>query len=179
MRLSGSFVKYIIAFDNDDIHWVIAIKSGPNWGNSSQIKKMKDDFDEAKRRFHSSNHKGQIRCINGCCYGLDRNPYKSGDYWKYCGQKFWEFISGSPTLYAELIDALGHKAQESSELFDIGYVQTRARLFDELAGLGIVHEDGTINWRALAEISAKPAPRKRKKTAITQEEAAKIGLRLD
>jgi len=32
-----------------------------------------------------------IVAVNGCCYGRDNRPDK-GDYLKYCGQRFWEFI---------------------------------------------------------------------------------------
>ena len=29
---------------------------------------------------------------------IDRNPDK-GEYFKYCGQEFWNFISGEKNLY--------------------------------------------------------------------------------
>ena len=31
-----------LEFDADGVKYIVSIKSGPNWGNSSQIKKMKD-----------------------------------------------------------------------------------------------------------------------------------------
>jgi len=34
-----------LEFNKDNIRYIVAIKSGPNWGNSSQIRKMQDDFD--------------------------------------------------------------------------------------------------------------------------------------
>src|SRR5690606_3135115 len=33
-----------LEFDLDGIRYIVAIKSGPNWGNSSQITKMQSDF---------------------------------------------------------------------------------------------------------------------------------------
>ena len=33
-----------LEFDKDGTRYILAIKSGPNWGNSSQIRKMKEDF---------------------------------------------------------------------------------------------------------------------------------------
>ena len=33
-----------LEFDNDDKRYIVNIKSGPNWGNSSQISKMVTDF---------------------------------------------------------------------------------------------------------------------------------------
>jgi len=36
-----------LKFDKDNIRYIVNIKSGPNWGNSSQISKMKSDFKTA------------------------------------------------------------------------------------------------------------------------------------
>lgn len=38
-----------LEFDKDNIRYIITIKSGPNWGNSSQIGKMTADFKQQKR----------------------------------------------------------------------------------------------------------------------------------
>ena len=38
-----------LEFDKNFIHYIVSIKSGPNWGNSSQINRMKDNF---KKRNH-------------------------------------------------------------------------------------------------------------------------------
>ncbi len=90
-----------LEFDKDDIRYIVTIKSGPNWGNSSQIKKMQTDFKTAKKTLRTSNSLLNIVAINGCCYGKDNNSDK-GDYYKYCGQKFWNFISGNENLYVEI-----------------------------------------------------------------------------
>lgn len=34
-----------LEFNKDNIRYIVAIKSGPNWGNSSQIRKMQDDLE--------------------------------------------------------------------------------------------------------------------------------------
>ena len=36
-----------LEFNKDYKRYIVAIKSGPNWGNSSQIRKMQDDFRKA------------------------------------------------------------------------------------------------------------------------------------
>lgn len=38
-----------LEFASDNIRYIVSIKSGPNWGNSSQINKMKTDFITAKK----------------------------------------------------------------------------------------------------------------------------------
>lgn len=109
-----------LEFDNDGIRYIINIKSGPNWGNSSQIAKMKADFKIAQRTLRTSNSKLSISCVNGCCYGRDNNHDK-GDYFKYCGQKFWQFISGNSDLYTEIIEPLGYQAKERNDDFIRAY----------------------------------------------------------
>ena len=73
-----------LEFNAGSIRYIVAIKSGPNWGNSSQIRKMKEDFRKAQRTIRTSNSKIRIVAVNGCCYGRDNNPDK-GEYYKYCG----------------------------------------------------------------------------------------------
>ena len=38
-----------LEFDKENIRYIVTIKSGNNWGNSSQIKKMISDFKTAKK----------------------------------------------------------------------------------------------------------------------------------
>ena len=111
-----------LEFDKDNIRYIVTIKSGSNWGNSSQIKKMLSDFKTAKRTLRTSNSQINVVAINGCCYGVDRNPDK-GEYFKYCGQEFWYFISEEENLYTELIEPLGYKAREKNEDFMLSYTQ--------------------------------------------------------
>ena len=77
-----------LEFDKDNVRYIVNIKSGPNWGNSSQISKMKSDFKTAQRTLRTSNSNLMVVSINGCGYGIDNRPDK-GDYFKYCGQEFW------------------------------------------------------------------------------------------
>src|SRR3989338_2079224 len=95
-----------LEFSKDGINYIISIKSGPNWGNSRQIARMKDDFKRAKRILGTNVSRQKVIAVNGCCYGKDDNPDK-GDYLKLCGQRFWEFISGNENLYTDIIEPLG------------------------------------------------------------------------
>jgi len=115
-RKSG-IVGIDLEFDKDDIRYIVTIKSGPNWGNSSQIEKLIADFKTAKRTLRTSNSQLNVVAINGCCYGRDNQPDK-GDYFKYCGQKFWHFISNDSELYTKLIEPIGHQAKERNDEFE-------------------------------------------------------------
>ena len=44
-----------LEFDKGHARHIVTIKSGPNWGNSSQIAKMKSDFLTASRTLRTSN----------------------------------------------------------------------------------------------------------------------------
>ena len=103
----SSAVGIDLEFEKDNIRYIISIKSGPNWGNSSQIAKMLDNFRQAKRILSTSTSSTNVVAVNGCCYGKDRRPNK-GDYFKFCGQEFWRFISGDGDLYTDIIEPLGH-----------------------------------------------------------------------
>jgi hypothetical protein len=140
-----------LEFDNNDVRYIITIKSGPNWGNSSQIAKMRADFKTAKKALRTSNSQLNIVAINGCCYGRDNRPDK-GDYFKYCGQRFWHFISGEENLYTGIIEPLGHKAKEKNEQFLESYNQILNKFTFEFGDEFCV--DGKINWEKLVQFNS-------------------------
>jgi len=139
-------------FDNDHVRYIVNIKSGPNWGNSSQISKMKADFRTAQKTLRTSNAKLSIICVNGCCYGRDNNPDK-GDYYKYCGQRFWDFISGNPKLYTDIIEPLGHQAKERNHEFLDAY-SSRINKFTLEFGKHFCDDKGAIDWVRLVEFNS-------------------------
>ncbi len=140
-----------LEFDNDGIRYIVSIKSGPNWGNSRQITKMREDFKRAARVLRTSNSSVHVNAVNGCCYGRDSRPDK-GDYFKYCGQHFWEFVSGDPDMYTEIIEPLGHKAKEKNESFDKQY----AKVINQFTQLFMEHfcTNGEIIWEELVKFSS-------------------------
>jgi hypothetical protein len=148
-----------LEFDKDGIRYIVTIKSGPNWGNSSQIDKMRADFKTAQKTLRTSNSKLNIIAVNGCCYGRDNKPDK-GDYFKYCGQKFWEFISGDAELYLKIIEPLGHKAKERNDDFIQSYSQMINKFTKEFADTFCL-DNGSIDWDKLVRFnSASIAPKK-------------------
>lgn len=109
-----------LEFERDNIIYIVSIKSGPNWGNSSQIQKMIDNFKKAQRILKTSNSRVNIQAVNGCCYGRENQPIKD-DYLKLCGQEFWSFISGNERLYIDIVEPLGYRAKERNEEFSEEY----------------------------------------------------------
>lgn len=136
-----------LEFNKEGCHYLVAIKSGPNWGNSSQIKRLVDEFKSAKRTLRTSRHNIQVEAVNGCCYGKDRSPDK-GDYFKYCGQDFWEFISGEPSLYTELIEPLSTDAKFRNDEF-ISQYNKKINIFVREFIESFCREDGSIDWEKI------------------------------
>jgi Type II restriction endonuclease EcoO109I len=143
-----------LEFDDKKIRYIVTIKSGPNWGNNSQINKMKLDFQTAIKTLRTSNSKLNIIPVNGCCYGKDNNPDKNGIYFKYCGQMFWEFISGDKELYTKLIKPLGYKAKEKNEEYDESYAKVINRFTRDFSQEFCL-KDGSINWNKLVSFNSK------------------------
>ena len=141
-----------LEFDKDNIRYIVAIKSGPNWGNSSQIGKLLTDFKTAKKTLRTSNSQLNVVAVNGCCYGRDNKPDK-GEYFKFCGQKFWEFISGDIELYTKIVEPLGHKAKERNDDFIKSYAQMINKFTKEFAN-EFCKENGDIDWDKLVRFNS-------------------------
>ncbi len=141
-----------LEFDKEGKRFIVNIKSGPNWGNSSQIAKMKSDFKTAAKTLRTSNSGIQVVAVNGCCYGKNTTS-DQGDYFKYCGQTFWEFISSDSNLYTELIDPLGHKAQKKNEEFQDSYGRT-VNKFTRQFSIEYCDDSGAINWHKLVAFNS-------------------------
>ena len=142
-----------LEFEDSGIRYIVNIKSGPNWGNSSQIDKMVRDFAAAKRTLSTSGSKMNIVAVNGCCYGQTRDPNK-GNYFKYCGQDFWHFISGDKRLFVDIIEPLGHNAKKKNEEFEIEYVK-QVNLFtaEFLNDFSLI--SGDIDWEKIVRLNSQ------------------------
>jgi len=150
-----------LEFTKDKNYYVIEIKSGPNWGNSSQIKKMKDNFRNAKTKLLTTNPNLTIIAVNGCCYGTDNKPNK-GQYSKICGQEFWELISDNANVYTDIVEPLGHKAKEKNEAFLKAYAKVVNQFTLKFAQ--DFCDDGEINWQKIVEFVSQKKPQAVKKT---------------
>lgn len=120
---------------------------------------MVSDFKTAKRTLRTSNSGLNIVAINGCCYGRDNRPDK-GDYFKYCGQTFWEFISGDTDLYTEIIEPLGHKAKQKNDEFLKSYSQMINKFTREF-GKNFCDSEGAIEWEKIVRFNSSTTPPKR------------------
>ena len=141
-----------LEFEKDSIRYIVSIKSGPNWGNSSQVTKLRDNFKKAKRILGTNRSLTNVVAINGCCYGKDRKPDK-GDYLKLCGQKFWEFISGDDNLYTDIIKPLGYRAKEKNERFMQEYAKVVNKFTAEFIGK-YCDAEGNMLWEEIVKFNS-------------------------
>jgi hypothetical protein len=141
-----------LELQKDGSIYLVSIKSGPNWGNSRQIAKMKDDFKKAKRILGTNTKSIRAVAVNGCCYGKDDNPDK-GDYLKLCGQRFWEFISGDENLFTHIIEPIGHKAKEKNEEFMIEYAKVINKFTLEFSN-AYCSANGEILWPEIVKFNS-------------------------
>lgn len=147
-------------FDRDGKRYIVSIKSGPNWGNDGQIKNLIAEFNTARKRFSTSGGQVNLVCVNGCCYGKTRERYEykaKGSYYKVCGQRFWELISGNDNLYTELIIPLGHEAQERNDEFNKMLANITNKLTLEFMQ-DFCNPDGSINWDKLVIFNSEFIP---------------------
>lgn len=139
-----------LEFEKDSYIYIVEIKAGWNWGNASQLKQLKTNFENAKKQLQKTTKK-QIIAVNGCCFGKSKKPERQG-YFKYCGQQFWELISGNGNLYIDIIKPIGHKAKQKNEDFLIAYAQIINKLTFEFSQRFC--EDGLINWKELIKFNS-------------------------
>ncbi|AFY69825.1 putative cytoplasmic protein [Thalassoporum mexicanum PCC 7367] len=106
--VSGGVAADIVGIDaiveTATTYTVIQVKSGPNWGNADQKRKLKDNFQAARSNFLTKNIKKEFRALLGQCYGRtasnasDKRPYITQS-----GQAFWQELTGDPDFYLKLI----------------------------------------------------------------------------
>jgi len=140
-----------LEFTNDNTLHLVSVKSGPNWGNSSQQRKQETDFQNAVKVFKQSRHRLNVQPVLGICYGKVRTSYLRG-YLKVVGQNFWYLISENENLYTDIIEPLGYRAKQHNTKFKrekskIVNLFTKEFLED-------FSEDGIINWKKLVEFNS-------------------------
>ncbi len=141
-----------LEFDKGGKRYIVSVKSGPNWGNSSQISKMREDFKAAAKTLRTSRSGLSVVAVNGCCYGKDNHPDK-GDYYKFCGQDFWYFISGEETLYTDILEPLATDAKRRNEEFRAEYARLINKLTKEFTER-YCDAEGNIDWAKMMSVNS-------------------------
>jgi hypothetical protein len=141
-----------LEFFNNGVHYVVSIKSGPNWGNSSQQNRLEQNFKDAVARVRQAKRAANVQPVLGICYGKTKTNYLRG-YMKVVGQNFWYLISEDKGLYTDIIEPIGYRAKEHNEAFDRekGNVVNR---FTQAFVVEFCEPFGAIDWVKLVEFNS-------------------------
>ncbi|MBI2028234.1 MAG: cytosolic protein [Candidatus Levybacteria bacterium] len=156
----GKFKSIDLIFKRDERAYMIGIKSGPNWGNSDQIGRMKTNFKAARKILRSEGEAGKIIAVNGCMYGKDNRPHKvdkkdeEKSYYKFCGQEFWELITEDKDFYQKIVIPIDKEAKKRDESFRNMYNAKINELTKNFSGTYLT-EYGHINWEKIIDFVSK------------------------
>jgi hypothetical protein len=141
-----------LEFNRDNTRFLVAVKSGPNWGNSSQYRALKENFRQAIRVLRQSHHVPHVQAVLGICYGKAADV-DTGEYKKICGQSFWEFISGNESLYIDIIEPLGYEVEHHNENYKLEKSNAYNRFVREFT-IDFCDADGQIDWAKLVSFNS-------------------------
>ena len=141
-----------LEFFNQQIHYIVSIKSGTNWGNSSQHRKLQEDLANAVVRIKQSNYQKNVQPVLGICYGKTKTSFLRG-YMKVVGQNFWYLISGNKELYKEIIEPIGYRAKEHNDSFYLEKNRVINRFTKQFLD-NYCDSKGEINWERFVEFNS-------------------------
>lgn len=135
-----------LEFDRDGVKYLVAVKSGQNWGNSSQWAALRTNFRKAVRVLKQSEHVRHVQPVVGSCYGR-RKTVDDGELIKMAGQSFWYFLSGNERLYTDIIEPIGFEAKRHNDK----YYEEKAAAINRFTAEFATEfcKDGRIDWERL------------------------------
>ena len=142
-----------LEFINNATHYVISIKSGPSWGNSSQQDKLEQDLKTAVARLKQSHRSLNIQPVLGICYGKTKTAFLRG-YMKIVGQNFWHLISENPNLYTDIVGPVGYQSKKHNDDFLLQRGGIASLLTNELFQQFCDHSTGLIDWVKLIQFNS-------------------------
>jgi hypothetical protein len=140
-----------LEFERGGSIYLVSVKSGPNWGNSSQQRKQEQDFQNAVKVLRQSRRTRNVQPTLGICYGKVRTSHLRG-YLKVVGQNFWYLLSEEEDLYTDIIEPLGHRAKQHNAKFKREKNKIVNLFTKEF--LNEFCDDGVINWKKLVEFNS-------------------------
>ncbi|MBM3253919.1 MAG: hypothetical protein FJZ16_06690 [Candidatus Omnitrophica bacterium] len=102
----------------------------------------------------------KIIAFNGCIYGKDNKPYKvdakdrDKKYYKFCGQEFWELITGDNSFYQKIVVPIDKEAKKRDENFRKIYSAKINELTRDFSQ-SYLTEEGQIYWKKLIDFVSK------------------------
>lgn len=136
----------------DRTRYIVAVKSGPNWGNSQQYTALRLNFKNAVKVLKQSRRMLAVQPVLGICYGRFRTV-NTGEYLKIGGQSFWHFISGNHQLYIDIIQPLGYEAKKHNDRYLVEKNLTYNRFARDFMN-DFCDRSGRIDWPKLVQFNS-------------------------
>lgn len=139
-----------IEYDVGNTRTIIQVKSGPNWGNSSQRAKLKTSFQAATRIIRQGIQELNVRQIEGICYGRSKTN-DLGSHQQMIGDHFWREISDWDGTAKAVLSVIGEHASN-------GLHDTKSDAVERMVAYLHEHDvavDGAILWDCLHDLISK------------------------
>ena len=143
-----------LEYAKNNTHYLVSIKSGLNWGNSSQWRELEGNFKNAIKILKQSSHVKHVEAILGVSYGKEATKIKKGFILQVCGQAFWHLITNDDAFYVKIVRPIGFKAKERNEDFN----QKKAAMINKFTKEFIetyCDKGGNIIWERIVEANSK------------------------
>lgn len=126
---------------------LVQVKSGVNWGNSSQKKSLRDAFAKATTILRQRNRQLHVRCVEGSCYGPSE-VRDLGTHERIVGFLFWEEISGWSETADAVLELIGEYAENG---LHTSRETAHALIVNYLYEMGVA-EEGVLHWDKLLRL---------------------------
>ena len=141
-----------IAIETEKIYKAISVKSGPNIFNSSQAKRMDDEFRTLRSRV-SKLHK-QFDAVLAHSYGYIGTSNTTQYIYRRCaGQEFWQEITGDPDFYLQLCHLMGNYPSAHRLMYEEEKAKAVNRFTLEFLN-DFSTPDGGIDWDAFLRFNS-------------------------
>jgi Type II restriction endonuclease EcoO109I len=159
----GETVGIDVVIETEKEYKAISVKSGPNIFNSSQAKRMADEFAELKSRLYKLHKK--FDSVLGHGYGKKVSaPTRKRPYRVTSGQAFWAEITGDNEFYVKLVQAMGDYPIKHRQEFKTEWAKAVNR-FERDFLQDFAASDGGIDWPKLVRFNSgqteKRSPKRR------------------
>jgi hypothetical protein len=134
----------------------ISVKSGPNIFNSSQAKKMNEQFEELRRRLQQylRQTRKQFDPILGAAYGKRNLPARGKRSYRHvAGQAFWQEITGDPDFFLKVIRLMKDYPEQHRRVFEQEMDKAKNRFARDLLNQ-FAEADGTLSWEKLLKYNS-------------------------
>ena len=136
-----------IEYDEGNVRKLIQVKSGKNWGNSSQKKSLVRYFQQAEKILRQSDSQIAVIKIEGCCYGpSQRTEYNT--HTRLVGGCFWKEVSNWGGVYSALMEVFGEHAENGMQE---GRLLAKERIVTYLTEEGVIQEN-RVSWDKLMKL---------------------------